>query len=498
MAEKLGNSLDIIQQQIKKVQEKLARLKQDMSDKAKGEKAKLGLSIANLEKQKDDILFNTKRETRNKLSLDEEKKFDSITNKEFLKFSREQRLKYITIGNIDYKDVQEWKDDKIQFSFTFNSKFNGRLYLKTTAWQVLPPNIKIVESWWEKWERNGFYGEFFNKSWQRLIIHEWTKINIKERIEQKKVDWFFTDSLQKAEKFQWANKNIALYSLQRWLAPELAIALFSSHLDLSKLSEADKKVEIEYMITEFERAKDYFLDTFPQGSVLKEWKLSKEFLSFFLNYFETNKTKRGDIFRKIGFTDEEITKFKSFSREEVVKVRWLKQMEEISAEDLQEIKPDILNKFKKESIWDQFVPRSKEAQQLFTYATIMAWLPKEWGENEALHTLLEKESGWIVGNLNYEFFKRGRKETTKEFKEKVTTWEFANTRAVEVSWDMGIKSNCSWLGQLRLDNIEVNYPNGREWIGIPLDEAVGMLRYIRQRHKTPEQALAFHLSHNWY
>lgn len=492
------NVLDKIQKQVEEVQKRLAKLKEDMSDKARGKKAKLELLLTDLERQKKYIIFDTKRATRNKLNVEEEKQFETMTNKEFLKLPREQRLKYVNIWNIDYKDVEEGKEDNIQISFTFNSKFNGGLYLKTTAWQLLPPNVQEVEVLWEKWKRNWYYWEFFNTSWQRLIIHEWTEIKIIRRAKSEELKKFLEISTKTAEKYNGSEKEIVLFGLQRWLDANMAINLFAFHKDLSQMSEADKKVEIEYMITEFERAKDYFLDTFPQESVLKEGKISKEFLSFFLNYFEQDVQKRKDILKNLWFNEDDMKKYQNFTREKVLKSRWYRWMEEISPEDLNEIDVNLLDKFKKEKFWYQFVPWAKETQQLFTYAAIMSWLPKDWWKNESFHILLEKESGWIVGNLNYEFFKRGRKETTKGFKEKITTWDFATTRADELSPEMGIVSNASWLGQLLVSNVELYYPSGREWIGVPLEEAVGMLRYIKKRHKTPEQALNFHFSHNWY
>jgi SLT domain-containing protein len=41
-------------------------------------------------------------------------------------------------------------------------------------------------------------------------------------------------------------------------------------------------------------------------------------------------------------------------------------------------------------------------------------------------------------------------------------------------------------------------PSGLQGIGIPIEEAVGMLRYIDDRYGTPDQAWAYWQNVGWY
>ncbi len=50
------------------------------------------------------------------------------------------------------------------------------------------------------------------------------------------------------------------------------------------------------------------------------------------------------------------------------------------------------------------------------------------------------------------------------------------------------RSSATGLGQLLLSNVDRYYPDGRQGIGDPLQEAAGMLRYIQDRYGTPDNA----------
>jgi len=76
----------------------------------------------------------------------------NIKGKEFLRKERKERLRYITIGNISYEDVENDKDS-LEFSFTFDGSFNSDLYFNITTGQILPPNVRILKSEGESWER---------------------------------------------------------------------------------------------------------------------------------------------------------------------------------------------------------------------------------------------------------------------------------------------------------------------------------------------------------
>ena len=52
------------------------------------------------------------------------------------------------------------------------------------------------------------------------------------------------------------------------------------------------------------------------------------------------------------------------------------------------------------------------------------------------------------------------------------------------------RSSATGLGQLLLSNVERYYPSGRQGIGNPMEEAVGMMRYIQDRYGSPDAAWA--------
>ena len=68
----------------------------------------------------------------------------TITNHEFLRSSREMRLKSLTNPKIDANTIKT--GDEITFRFSFkNGEINQDLYLNTTAGQLLPPSVYQVQ-----------------------------------------------------------------------------------------------------------------------------------------------------------------------------------------------------------------------------------------------------------------------------------------------------------------------------------------------------------------
>jgi hypothetical protein len=67
-----------------------------------------------------------------------------ISHADFLtKVEHADRLKHLTDPNIDASEISE--NTKIEFNFSFTSeKRNDRLYLLTTAGQVLPSSVSNV------------------------------------------------------------------------------------------------------------------------------------------------------------------------------------------------------------------------------------------------------------------------------------------------------------------------------------------------------------------
>jgi hypothetical protein len=60
------------------------------------------------------------------------------------------------------------------------------------------------------------------------------------------------------------------------------------------------------------------------------------------------------------------------------------------------------------------------------------------------------------------------------------------------------KSSATGLGQLILGNVERCYPSGRAGIGDPLEEAVGMLKYIRDHRKYGDPDTAWRLYNRFH
>ena len=72
----------------------------------------------------------------------------------FEKMSKEERLKYVTDPEVDWRYLAVWH------SFRFNFKNNEDLEKNITLWKVLPDNITQVESWGKIYTR-GKNWEFY-------------------------------------------------------------------------------------------------------------------------------------------------------------------------------------------------------------------------------------------------------------------------------------------------------------------------------------------------
>lgn len=151
-----------------------------------------------------------------------------------------------------------------------------------------------------------------------------------------------------------------------------------------------------------------------------------------------------------------------------------------------------------------YPPFSEAARALFREAARVAGLPLEWADSKGLHEILGKESsGGRVGVPNYTYGARARDparwpEIWEELRQGKLTGD-------PVGPDKGVpghlKSSATGLGQLTLTNIlgakrrdgsrePSLYPDGANGIGDPLNEAIGMLRYIKNRYGDPDTAWA--------
>jgi hypothetical protein len=139
----------------------------------------------------------------------------------------------------------------------------------------------------------------------------------------------------------------------------------------------------------------------------------------------------------------------------------------------------------------------KETEILFRCALQIAWLPEEWATSKEFAQLIWRESVASTGKGN----ERGLKVWVLNHTIKWETTESFKRKAVESSKKqnpIGSKSTASWLWQLLLYNVDIYYPDWREGIWDPLNEAVWMVRYIAAAYNNPKNALKFHLEHNYY
>jgi hypothetical protein len=127
----------------------------------------------------------------------------------------------------------------------------------------------------------------------------------------------------------------------------------------------------------------------------------------------------------------------------------------------------------------QYKPHSPEAVALFREAARLAGVPESWATSRGLHNILARESGGVVGRPNYTYGTRANDRSRWDDVHR----ELKNGRITA-------RSSATGLGQLLLSNVDRYYPAGRAGIGDPLQEAAGMLRYIKARYGSPEVAWA--------
>ena len=419
-------------------------------------------------------------EAREDLSQDVLQK---ISNKEFLRLNRDQRLQYIT--NPKTKSETLEKNDSFEITFKFNNKTNANLYLKTTAGQIFNENIREIETNnGMTWTRSNLSGEFFDKNGNRLVIGEWTKVTIKKILNLEEVKKMESEILEQVT-LSKENKDydLVLAAAKHGVSELIAKNLFSQILE--NIPKDHRKVEIEDILTEFERNKDYFYDDFRKNPV-QNGKISSEFIAYYINEEHLNISETNS--KNLDINKELLNNYSSAKRAEVFKgYRSMEQLSPQDREKLWDIPTELLNKWKSEQFGMKFTPGSKEAQQLFTFAAISAGLPAEWWQNQSLHNILGRESGGIVGRANYTMVREWI--DGKEIKHIAESHMQAHWKNIaRISW---VVSTAVWLGQLTLSN-EKFLPNGRHSIGIPLDEAIGMLRYIRDRYGSIDVAASIY------
>ncbi|MDD3302591.1 MAG: hypothetical protein PHN31_03470 [Candidatus Gracilibacteria bacterium] len=230
-----------------------------------------------------------------------EKKLPSITNKEFLSINKNNRLEYITKPEINASKLE--KGTNLTFNFTFIDQntakevYNKELYLKTTAGQVLPQEIKEVKYGDEVYYRNQLGGEFFTKDHKRLVIHDGTTIEIGEKRTKEEIDKISKENQNKITEYEKqnpnSNKTIIEEAINRGIDPKTASQLFE---ELAKETPENMlKQIIEDAFTEYDRIR---------GAYNYEPN-SQELIITLLIQFSKNWKEDG---KKLGIPEEKIKK----------------------------------------------------------------------------------------------------------------------------------------------------------------------------------------------
>jgi len=434
------------------------------ADKIREDILRFKNELKSLEHEKMVLIRTLTNYANNHLNEDEIKTMQSISNKEFLKYPNNERLRFVTVWNVDFNQVETWNVSSLEFTFTFDWKFNDELYMKTTAWQVLPNNAREINVDWMIYDRRWLSWEFFNQAWERLIIKEWTKIDVVKLASKEEMSLIESELGKKLEEYwDWINQEIAIETLKKWYDPKIIIELFSD--EYSKIdNNLSKKVFLEEKLTQIARYEDLFFEQYwNQKQIMENWKMSTEFVWFITWFFDNSKIKV--ISEKLWY---DLSQLQAFTPTEIW--GWKIDMSNINIDGLTKEQIDLILEQKK------FKPFSKEAIILLTSACQSAWLPPEWWKSEALHNILAKESNWVVWRLNYTI----KWVTQDQFK------DISNSsRSDNPLW---VRSTASWLGQLLLSNVDIYYPDWRAWIWDALNEAVWFIRYIKDRYWSPDVA----------
>lgn len=201
--------------------------------------------------------------------------FEFITNKMFLEeYNLDERLKYVTIDNILPFELIDWTCSEVTFSFDldWNWKINKELYLKTSAWQVLPEEVESVRIWKNVYSRNNLGWEFFDKNNKRLVIHHNTTIKIEKlRTIDEKNEIQKANDIKTKEYEKNKDSDIVIEAVKRWITIWLVFKLFSKLL--SNISWIERNVELEVLFTQFDRIRGRW----------QYWENSEELKKYLIN-----------------------------------------------------------------------------------------------------------------------------------------------------------------------------------------------------------------------
>jgi len=245
-------------------------------------------------------------------------KMQSMNNREFLSISPERRLENITKNNIKSEYISAWTVESLEFSFTFDWVYNRELYLKTTAWQVLPKEVWELKIGSEVYTRKWLKWEFFTAWNKRLIIHEWTKIDIekirtKEEVEKiNKENETNINIFKKSPDYEKNGKwfdDIVSEAIKRGIDPKFTVLAFAEKVKDKAIIDNSRRVEIEEMFTQFDRLRSWV--TMWNWEILKDWKYPDELVIRVLKEFGWDEWKNKA--EKYWIKPDEITRIENLN-----------------------------------------------------------------------------------------------------------------------------------------------------------------------------------------
>lgn len=247
-----------------------------------------------------------------KVFTETREKLKTISSREFLKISEWERLKHITKASVDSEKLSTWYVKEIEFSFSFDGKFNRELYLKTTAWQVLPKEVREVKVWTETYTRVGLKWEFFSPQNKRLTIHENTKLEVSKigdtkEIEKQNDEVFSKYKVENKDNKELTENNfddLLKQAIDRWIDPKIAMFVFWDSIKNMPILSIDRQVKLEELLTNYYRVKARFPKW--NWNILEE---SEEKNNFVLSLLKETNSNWKEKAKQYGIKDEEIEKY---------------------------------------------------------------------------------------------------------------------------------------------------------------------------------------------
>ncbi len=220
---------------------------------------------------------------------------ENISNDELLWLSQNERLWHITKNSVEAEQLLNGSVDNIEFTFTFDWVFNKELYLATTAWQVLPKEVRLVSVWNDQFQRTWLNGEFYNvETNSRLIIREWTDLHVDKIWTEEELNALTKTSSEfiKNNVEYWEFSEKIDFILNKWIKEEYIKILW-----LEKLWSISK-IDLEKFTTDIWRELNFLNILESKGKLPKNYEE-------FEKVIEISKSLRTDFIDKANLTDNE-------------------------------------------------------------------------------------------------------------------------------------------------------------------------------------------------